>query len=334
MPLASGLGASLGLAKETTYGTVVTPNRFFEFDSESLALDPTYFDPVGLRSNRLFAPSSRMRKTTRQAGGGTTLDAPTKQFGAVFDLMHGLAVTPVQQAATPAYLQTHAVGTSQPNKSATIQIDKPTAQAVDTPFTYPGSILTTAAFSMDNGGSLKAALTWDCQDELTPYSTPTGPSLTTPAYAAGSTVWDSTQVAAVTLNGTPVASVQSLTVTWTQPFKEDRFFLGSGAVKQKPIPNGIPTLAGSMSAEWYDQSAYQLFLSGGIVGVVFDFQGATIASTYKEQIKFDMPAVQVRGESPQVGGPDVLDQTIPFTVGDNGTNPPLSISYMSTDLAV
>jgi hypothetical protein len=334
MPLASGLGSSFSLAKEVTYGTVVTPNRFYEYDSEGMALDPTYFEPVGLKAGRLFAPTVRMRKTTRQATGGVPMDVPTKQFGSVIDLMHGLTVAPVQQGASAAYLQTHPIGTSLPNKSVTIQTNKPTSQAVDTPFTYPGSILTSAAFSMDVGGSLKVSLTWDAQDELTPYSTPAGPALATPSYAAGSTVWDSTQVAAVTLNGVQVATASSLNLTWTQPYKTDQFFLGTTGTKLKPIPNGRPTLAGTIAAQWYDATAYQLFLSGAIVGVVFDFQGATIAATYKEQIKFDMPGVQVRGDSPQVGGPDVLDQAIPITVGDNGALAPLTVTYMSTDLTV
>jgi hypothetical protein len=333
MPL-GGLGSQFGLAKESSYATVVTPNRFFEFDSESLALDPTYFEPVGLRSGRIFQPSSRMRKTTRQAGGGVPMDLPSRNFGAILDFLHGLTVTPVQQGATTAYQQVHAIGTSQPNKSATLQFNKPTSQAVDTPFTYPGSILTSAAFSIDAGGSVKTTLTWDAQDELSPYSTPAGPALAAASYVAGSAVFDSTQVAAITLNGVQVATAQSLNFTWTQPYKTDRFFLGTTGTKAKPIPNGLPTIEGNIAAEWYDASAYQLFLSGAIVGVVFDFQGAIIASTFKEQAKFDMPAIQVRGDSPTVGGPDVLDQAIPFKIGDNASAAPLTVTYMSTETAL
>jgi hypothetical protein len=64
MGLASGLGSQFGLAKEVTYGTVVTPDHFYEFDSESLTRQPTYQDSVGLRSGR---PVVRYRPHARRA---------------------------------------------------------------------------------------------------------------------------------------------------------------------------------------------------------------------------------------------------------------------------
>lgn len=334
MPLASGLGSQFGLSKETTYGTVVTPAKFFEFDSESLNLDLTYQESVGLRAGRTFQPAARTFATTRQAGGGVALDIPTKSFGSILDLMHGLAISPVQQGATAAYLQTHAIGTSQPNKSATLQVNKPTSAAVDTPFTYPGSVLTAASFSLDLGGILKTQLTWDCQDEQTPATTPAGPALATASYPAGVTSWDHTK-ASVTMDGSAVATATALAATWTQPYKEDRFFLNTSGVKGKPIPNGFATVEGTISLEFNDATAYNLWRTGRKdIAVVFDFQGATIASTFKEQITFTMPGVQVRGESPQVGGPDVLEVTAPFKALDNGAAAPLTVAYMSTDITI
>jgi hypothetical protein len=167
MGLASGLGSQFGLAKESTYGTVVTPDHFYEFDSESLTRQPTYQDSVGLRSGRTFQPAGRSVPTTRQAGGDVPMDVPTKGYGAILDHMHGLTVTPAQQGVTTAYKQTHLVGTSQPNKSATLQVNKPDASASDHAFTYPGSVLTQVAWSCDVGGLLKATHTFDSVDEST-----------------------------------------------------------------------------------------------------------------------------------------------------------------------
>ena len=125
MTLASGLGSQFGLAKESTYGTVVTPNRFFEFDSESFKRNPNYQESVGLKANRMFEPAARVVQTTRDAGGDPPMDVPTKTFSAILDLMHGLTVTPAQQGGTAAYKHTHLIGTSMPNKSATLQFNKP-----------------------------------------------------------------------------------------------------------------------------------------------------------------------------------------------------------------
>jgi hypothetical protein len=37
----TGLGSQLGLKKETTWGTAVTVDKFFKYESETFALDRT-----------------------------------------------------------------------------------------------------------------------------------------------------------------------------------------------------------------------------------------------------------------------------------------------------
>lgn len=335
MPLASGLGSQFGFAKESTYGTVVTPNRFFEFDSEGFALDQTYQDAIGLRAGRTFMPSGRMRRTTRQAGGGVPFDIPTKGLGAVLDLMHGLTPTVVQQAATTAYLQTHLVGTSQPNKSITAQVNKPTSQAADTPFTYPGTVLTGFGLSLDVGGVAKGQATFDAKDELTPTTTPAGPALATATYPAGVTSFLGTGVGvSITMAGASVAVARSISINWTQPYKTDRFFIGSDPTKARPIPNGIAQTTGQLELEFFDGTAYGQFRAGDPLAIVLTLQNNLIASPYYEKLVVTISAAQVRGSSPQVSGPDVLDITVPFTAGDNGVDTPVKYEYTSTDTAV
>jgi len=334
MTLASGLGTQFGLTKEVTYGTQLAATKFFEIDSAALALDQNYQDSVGLRANRMYGPSGRMRATTRQAAGGVPMDVPTKGFGAILDLMHGLTPTVVQQAATPAYLQTHLIGTSMPNKSACIQTNKPTTQAADVATTYPGSILTGASFSLDAAGMLKVNLAWDSMDERTLATSPAGLALAAAAYPSGVTSWLGTVTAVITLNGTPVAVVRSLSLDWAQPYRTDRFFIGSGGTKQKPIPNGFQTTTGNMELEWFDTSAYALFRSGAKVALSFSFTNDVISGIYSENITFTLSAIQIRGNSPGIDGPDVLSQTVPYVAGDDGTNPPLKIEYTSTDTAI
>ena len=54
----AGIGSQFGAKKEVTWGTAATVDKFFEFESESLNLDQTYVDALGLRAARTFAPSS------------------------------------------------------------------------------------------------------------------------------------------------------------------------------------------------------------------------------------------------------------------------------------
>lgn len=334
MPLASGLGTQFGLTKEATYGVQLAATKFFEIDSAALALDQSYQDGVGLRANRMYGPSGRMRATTRQGGGAVPMDVPTKGMGAIFDLMHGLVPTVVQQAATPAWLQTHLIGTSMPNKSATIQVNKPTTQAADVPTTYPGSILTAASFALSADGMLKATLTWDSMDERTLTTSPAGLALAAASYPTGVTSWLGVATGVITLNGVAVAVCRSMTLDWAQPYKTDRFFIGSGGTKQKPIPNGLQTTTGTMELEWFDEAAYALFRSGAKVALSFNFTNDVISGAFSENVTFALSAIQVRGQSPTIDGPDTLNQTVPYTAGDNGAAAPLTITYMSTDTAI
>jgi hypothetical protein len=327
MALASGLGSQLGIKKETTYGTAVTVDKFYEFDSDSLNLAQSYQDSVGLKAGRTIQPSGRMLQTTRGVAGDTPMQVPTKLFGTILDLM--------QQAATAAWLQTHPIGTTQPNKSATIQINKPDTGGNDHSFTYPGGVLTSVAFSCDAGGVLTVTLTWDARDETTPSTTPAGAALASASYATGVTSWVGSGTGVVlNVNGSNYGSAKSWSLTWTQPYYTDRYYMGSGGLKGKPIPNGFATLNGTIAGDWDAETLYLLYRTGAIIDIFADFQGNTIASTYKEQIKFDTTAVQLRGDSPNVGGPDVLSQSINFMGGDNGSVAPLTITYMSTDVAV
>lgn len=335
MPAASGLGSQWGIAKETTFGTAVTPTKFYEFDSANMALEQNYQDGVGLKANRSFQPSGQMRLTTRSAAGTVPMDVPTKLFGSILDLMHGATPTVTQQAATPAYLQTHPVGTTIPSKTATMQVNKPLTTATDHAVTYPGSVLLSASFSCEADGKLKVSLGWWSQDERTLTTTPAGLALATASYATGVTSWIGTDSGTVlTMAGSTVAIAKSWSLNWTQPYRVDRAYLGSGGLMAKPIPNGLTQMSGSVQVEWAATTHYDQFRAGTPIAVVANFEGAIIASTYKERIQFTASAAQPRGSSPAVDGPDLLDMEVPFTCGDNGTDAPLTVLYQSTDTAI
>lgn len=329
----AGIGSQLGAAKETTWGTAVTPTKFFEFESESLSLNRDYYDGLGLRAGRTFAPFSRTKATTRSAGGDTAVTFPQKLGGFFLDQMVAGTVTPVQQGASAAYLSTFNIGASVPTKSATLQKNAPTSQAVDTAFTYPGSTLVSAAFSLAVGGALMATFTWACKDETTTTTSPAGAALATATYVSGNDVWAHQDIT-LTINGGAAAGVTGVSWTWTQPFADSRFFLDGSGTRAQPIANGLASVTGTLDAEWYDQTYYNLFRSGASASLVVTAQGPTaIAATYFPMFRNTFSAIQVRGISPTVSGPDLIDQSVPFVVRDDGTNPPWKAEYQSTDLA-
>ena len=103
----SGLWAQLGIAPEVTYGTFVAPTKFIEFTKESLVLKKTTAQSAGIAAGRLMALSSRRVVTQREVSGSVDLEVTNKAMGLILQSLMGTTVTPVQQGATAAYLQTH-----------------------------------------------------------------------------------------------------------------------------------------------------------------------------------------------------------------------------------
>jgi hypothetical protein len=329
----SGVASQLGLKKESTWGTAVVVDKFYKYESETFALERDYVDPVGLQAGVTFAPQSLTKATTRRAAGGFEIATPYKLTGHLFDQMVAGTITPVQNAATIAYTSTFNVGSSVPTKSATIQFNKPATSAGDVSYTYPGAVLTSAAFSMETGGILMSTWNWAAKDETTPATTPSGAALATATYATSDDVWSHVDTT-LTYAGGAVAGVSGVDVTWEQPMALERFFLDGSGTRAKPIANGVATVAGNLTGEFYDSTFYAAFRSGAFASLVMTFAGPTaIATTYFPTVKITLAAVQIRGSSPQVGGPDLLGQSIPFVAKYNGTDAPMKVEYTSTETA-
>lgn len=329
----AGIGSQFGAKKESVWGTAVTVDKFWEYDSESLSLDQTYYDGIGLRAGRTAMPQNRTKKTTRAAGGDVAMPLPFRNAGFFFDLMVSGTVTPAQIAATTAYLSTFNVGATMPDKSATLQVNKPLTAGGDKSFTYPGSVLVSAAFSLSVGGALMATFTWLCKDETTPDTTPAGAALATASYVSTDDVWVHQDIS-LTYGGSAVAGITAVNWAWSQPFADARYFLDGSGVRGKPIPNGIGSITGSLTGEWYDTTFYGAFRSGAFAALVVTAAGpSAIAASNFPTVKSTMSAIQVRGSSPNVAGPDLLDLSVPFVARDDGTNAPLKVEYTSVETA-
>lgn len=324
MAIGSGLASQVGAAKETTYGTRVVPAKFFEFESESLALDKNYINSRGLRAGRTFQRSSRRVATVRTAGGAVRMEVPTQGFGFWLDLLHGNAVTPVQQGATAAYKQTHDLGTTDPSKSATIQVGRPDSGGTVRPFDYLGCMVTGWQLACEVGGFLTAQFTLDGRDEKTDQS------LAVASYPSGLRSFNFTQ-GEVRIGGSVVAVVNSFTLSGGIARKVDRHFFGSSGLKSKPIQNDYSTAEAGLNCEFAGMTEYNHFVNGDIAEVILDFQGETIEGANKEQLKVTLSAAGFNGETPNVDGPDMLSLDVPVVALDNGTAPPVRIEYVSTD---
>jgi hypothetical protein len=323
----SGLGSQAGLAAESTYGTVVTPNRFVEYATEGMKLSRAFLTSQGLRAGRMYQSSSRRSPTTRSAAGPLSLEFPAQGGGPILNLFHGATVVPVKQGATSAYLQTHPIGATDPFlKSVTLQIGKPQDNGTVEPFIYPGTVATAVEFSCQTGGFLETNLTLDSQDENNETS------LAVASYPSGQHSFNFTQCK-ITVNGVELTQARGVTLTLNTPKDTGRFYLGS-TKKAVPLTNAYNGASLSITQDYGSNTLYELFAAGSIVPVVVSFVGPVIASTFHEELTFTMAAVGLDGDSPVVSGPAVLQQQIPFVVLDDGTDVPVVATYMSTDVTL
>lgn len=332
MAIGSGLASQVALKKETTYGTRVVPDKWFEFESEGGVRQQKYLESNMLRAGRFFQSSPRRILTTRDAQVTLNGEWPNKTGGALLDLLVGATVTPVQQTTTTAYLSTFNIGASDPNKSATIQVGKPDTNGTVRPFDYTGSMVTGATFSCAIDDWLKFAYTFDAQDE------DTAQSLATASYPTSLEGFHFQQatvtVNSVVQNMTTGSLVRSMNLDLGLPRATERFGLRSTALKAKPILNAYTPGSGSLGFEFTDLTQYGLYTAGTKVPLIIDFTSTSLAGTaFPFRITFTMAAVQFTGTTPVVGGPDILTYEAPFQILDDGTNPPCVVTSYSTESA-
>lgn len=322
--MASGNDARFGIAKETTYGTRVTPTRFMPLMSHGLTATPNRYTSQALGMGRWTRPSVI---TTVSVAGPLAGEVPNTGFGYLLQGLHGNTVTPVQQAATTAYLQTHTLDTA-PNKSFTVQQQTPpVTSSTLIPVDFTGVRFAGLTLSWDAGGVLTFEIPTigkdiDTSQSLATYTAPTAWDLF--GFRGGS----------VTVGGVAKANVVgsgSLTIGFTQ--RDDAFMLGGSGRIAEPVETDKPTAELSTTVDFTAITDWDAVLAETSNDVVLKFEGATIASTYKYTLEVTLPDCKATSPSPTVTGPGAVQQEISYMTSSS-TNDPVVIKYTSTDTTV
>ncbi|MBD0707394.1 MULTISPECIES: phage tail tube protein [unclassified Streptomyces] len=325
MAIGSGLGAQLGIAAETTYGTYTVPSVFPEFTKQSLALKKTTATSSGIAAGRLMALASRRVVTQREVSGSVDLEVSTRGMGLLLQALMGSTAAPVQQGAGPAYLQTHTLADTL-GRSLTIQAGIPLTTGIVTAKTFLGCKVTSAEFSCEAGGMLTASVEFDGRDcdetktlavaSYTPSAPFTfmGMALKTGAYGAEA----------------PLDGVRKVSVKIERAQATDRFYANGSALKAEPVSSDLVKVSGSLEMDYVATTVDDLHTSDGTTSLVWEFTGANIAPTYSETFRVRLPAIKVDDAPPTVDGPAIVRPTFNFTALYDGVNK-VAIDYMSAD---
>ncbi|WP_405431106.1 phage tail tube protein [Streptomyces anulatus] len=328
MAIGSGLGAQIGIAAESVYGTFVAPAKFIEPTKESLQLKKTTAQSAGIAAGRLVPLSSRRVVTQRQASGSLEMEVTNKAMGVLLQTLMGTTVTPAQQAATAAYLQTHILADTA-GKSLTIQKGVPLTTGTVTDKTFLGCKIISAEFSCEVGGMLVVTFEIDAKDcdETQTLAVATYPTMA-PFNFVQMSVKTGTYNSETALGG-----VRKMSVKIERPMAVERFYAGASGLKDEPISNDQVKITGSIETDYVATTLDDLHTSDAATSLVWDFTGPLIAATHYERFTIKVPAIRIDDAPPVIDGFDVIKPTYSFTGLFDGTNP-TAIEYMSTDITL
>lgn len=332
MAIGAGLGGQVGFAPESTYGTFVAPSNFIEVESAPFEFAPEFTETSGIAAGRTGMLASRRQATTRQGSGSLEAEVTTKGFGALFQQLMGTTVTPAQQGATTAYLQTHTLNGDAAGKSLSIQLGIPRTTGVVDAYTYVGAKCIKGTFSAGVGETLKANLEFDVRDMVSQTLGAAAISATALPFHWGQSVL---KVGATYGAEAAVDGVSEVEVEVARAVKDDRFYMGGGGVKAEPITNDLIEVSGSLTVDYLDKATFvDRFMSNTGFSLVWEFTGAVIQGAYSEKLRFKFPKVFLDGGVPQLEGLDVVSGEFPFKAYLDGANPHAVIEYISTDVTL
>ena len=340
MTTGTGLDAQLGYKLESAWGTPVTVDKFAEFDSESLQLTREFIEPTGLRVGTKFKRRSRLVESRYSVEGDIAMQFATRTMGTLLKLALGSSVTTPTLVLGSAYKQVHFPGDFLA-KSATFQFGRPQPDGTVRPHTFAGCKVVGWEFSVSDGDSARLSLTIDGRSEATATALATATFVSAEVFSfkdvsvfkLGGTASTGSGEISVAGGVTVAPVVRSFTLTGSTPLNNERHGLGNAGLKSEQLENDIPTVTGTLEAEWDRTTWYDPFTAGTSMPLEFKQEGSVISGTDKNTNHIVIPAIRFKSSPFQVDGPDVVAGTVDFEAYSDEVNALLMWKLISADSA-
>lgn len=294
MATASGIEAQFGVGQESTYGTYTAPTKTFEFVSESLKYSISRITSAGLRAGRRTA--RRWKAGTRSVSGDVVLELGPQGLGVLLSNVLGDPTT----TGTGPYTHTYAGLANIDTKSMTLQVGRPDNSGTLRAFSYLGCKFTQFKVEASVNEYAKATFSVYGREEVTSQS------LAAAAYDAD---WDPLAFTegSLTVGGSTVP-VTEVSYQIDLSLATDRFRLGAtdNGKPKKAVVSGFAAITGSFTADFDDLTQYNHYVNGDEATLVLTFDDGTSTLAITSNVRYD-------GETPTVGGPDLLTQPVQFT---------------------
>jgi len=322
----------LGYAEETVYGTVVPVTRPLRvLPGSGVGLKTTLIKSEGLVPGRRFPTAASASQVARHGEGQLSFEASQTGLGMLLKHMLGTDTpTVVQQAATAAWLHTYILGGM--GKSLTIQtgIQRADDPTVVEPFTAVGCMFPAWTFGVAVDEYAKFDVSVHARDILdADNDTETLDTLT---YGAVN-MFDFS-MATFTSDAVALTQVRNVQISAAWNLLTDRRFLNNAGLVSQPRNVFGDTLTGSFEAEFVNPTEwYNDFHSNTTVALVLTLTGPVIEGAHNFKLTFTMPACKILGDGAMINN-DVPTVTVPFEVLTPAAGEALTVTYLTTDIAV
>ena len=312
MAIRSGLAAQIGIGVESTVGSAATPTRFYEFNDESIAQTIERIESEGLRTGNRVLRSDRYASGQIAIEGSFSMEMTAGNTAILFKHALGAVATAGSYVHTCTMSDPYGLG-------LTLEVGRPGNDGTVRAFTYAGCKINSLDLSVSVGELLSAdfgviGTTAEAIGSVTAASY--GSSLELLHFAG----------AAITVAG-DAYPCKDFSLSVNNGLTGDRFVLGS-QVAQQPIASSLAEVTGSLTAEFVDATAYNRVVNATHAAIVATFTDSTANS-----ITVTVPVARFDGDTPSVGGPDILDQSLTFKGLYNGTDSPVTIAVANGDSA-
>lgn len=330
MSTSVGAQGQVGIARETTFGTSVTPTRFYPFTTEGIDANQDWNVTKAMRSDAPRVRTASMRQAgKRDARGPMSVEVNNKGFGMLLRAALGTVATTQPASGTDPTVYDHTFSPAATLGTEFYTVEVGWADLASSPYskTLKSAMVDTFGLEIKTDELLVANFDWIGRDLAT------ATSKTSPSYISGLTPFSWALVSTCTLGGV-AADVNSCSIEVKNNLDADRFYIGGAGLRKQPIAP-VADITATLDADFIDWTAYNRVLSAAATSLVITFQGATISNSYKYQLSITMN-VTTDGETPKLTGPGRISQPLKLTAMDDGSgaSSALSIVYRTTDSAV
>jgi len=291
----------LGIAKETAYGTPLTPTRFIDIVKESLAADQEVILDETVRGRDYYKQSAGPVK----AGGGFDFFvAPENGIGQLLYYCLG-AVSSAQQGGTAAYLHTITPADDPPSFTVEKGLDAVTG------LQYPGCKVAKLTLKSVRKEKLSCSVDLTGKTEkVVSLSTPSWSSLPDFTFAQGT----------FKVNTVACGDIVGIEARIINALKEDEYRPGSRVISKLPV--GARRVEGRFDLEFVDKTQLERFYGSAsatepqsaLTGVALDllWEGALIEGAYKYSLELEIPQVYYTTAKALLNKRDLIMQNVEF----------------------